>query len=184
MAAAEPRVWTIGGAAVCRESGCLDADRPSRQASEVGWARHRPSPEPRGSPKGLRTHARTDGLAAIPEVRSISACLTRHEFLGLSAAYGRSDDAQPASVCTTGCTKQTAVTCIGVVGPTHTSAQDDCGRDLAICRQNDIATSQLLGDRKCTRAGWPRVLPPGAPTDPDVRTLAHPVPLMVDSPCS
>ncbi len=37
----------------------------------------------------------------------------------------------------------------------------------------------------CTRmAGWPRVLPPGAPTDPDVRTLAHPVPLMLGSPCS
>ena len=35
-----------------------------------------------------------------------------------------------------------------------------------------------------TRVGWPRVLPPGAPTDPDVRTLAHPVPLMLDSPCS
>ena len=32
------------------------------------------------------------------------------------------------------------------------------------------------------RAGWPRVLPPGAPTDPDVRTLAHPVPLMMVSP--
>ena len=27
-------------------------------------------------------------------------------------------------------------------------------------------------------------MPPGAPTDPDVRTLAHPVPLMMDSPCS
>ena len=32
------------------------------------------------------------------------------------------------------------------------------------------------------RAGWPRVLPPGAPTDPDVRTLAHPVPPMLGSP--
>ncbi len=27
-------------------------------------------------------------------------------------------------------------------------------------------------------------MPPGAPTDPDVRTLAHPVPLMLDSPCN
>jgi len=34
------------------------------------------------------------------------------------------------------------------------------------------------------KAGWPWVLPPRAPTDPDVRTLAHPVPLMVDSPSS
>jgi len=33
-----------------------------------------------------------------------------------------------------------------------------------------------------SEAGWPRVLPPGVPTDPDVRTLAHPVPLMLDSP--
>ena len=33
-------------------------------------------------------------------------------------------------------------------------------------------------------AGWPWRLPARAPTDPDVRTLAHPVPLMMDSPCS
>ena len=32
------------------------------------------------------------------------------------------------------------------------------------------------------RAGWPWVLPPRAPTDPDVRTLPHPVPRPTDSP--
>ena len=32
------------------------------------------------------------------------------------------------------------------------------------------------------RAGWPWRLPARAPTDPDVRTLAHPVPRPTDSP--
>ena len=34
------------------------------------------------------------------------------------------------------------------------------------------------------RAGWPWRLPARAPTDPDVRTLAHPVPRPTDSPSS
>lgn len=33
-------------------------------------------------------------------------------------------------------------------------------------------------------AGWPWVFPPKAPTDPDVRTLAHPVHVVLVSPCS
>ena len=36
----------------------------------------------------------------------------------------------------------------------------------------------------CIRAGWPWRLPTRAPTDPDVRTLAHPVPRSADSPSS
>ena len=36
----------------------------------------------------------------------------------------------------------------------------------------------------CERAGWPWRLPARAPTDPYVRTLAHTVPLMMDSPYS
>ena len=35
-----------------------------------------------------------------------------------------------------------------------------------------------------TQAGWPWRLPARAPTDPYVRTLAHTVPLMLDSPYS
>jgi hypothetical protein len=61
------------------------------------------------------------------------------------------------------------------VGPTHTCAQNDCGRNPPICRQNDVATSHLLG----TESAQDRVAPgryrPGAPTDPYVRALAHTV---------
>jgi len=34
--------------------------------------------------------------------------------------------------------------CIRRVGPTRTHAQNDRGRELTICRQNDVPTSQLL----------------------------------------
>jgi hypothetical protein len=48
--------------------------------------------------------------------------------------------------------------------------------------------SRYLGQfaivRFVRRARWPWVFPPTAPTDPYVRTLAHTVPLTLDSPCS
>ena len=65
------------------------------------------------------------------------------------------------------------------------SLQDSAASCTLLPKMAEFEESVRVSDwLNCWRATWPWVLPPTAPTDPYVRTLAHTVLLMRDSPCS
>ena len=81
---------------------------------------------------------------------------------------------EPTSVC--GTRSRNDIAAIRLLSPARSG-----GRVLSQIAGNPYAhmtttSTQLAGRRCALRAGWPWRLPARAPTDPDVRALAHPVP--------